>query len=66
MLLPLLIFSKTVLSVLQGHNCLLGWGWGGGGGWGKACAFHFVEIFHFEEIRSLFCLYLHNGLKFFD
>ena len=29
------------------------------------CAFHFVEIFHFVEMQSVFCLYLQNGLEFF-
>ena len=30
------------------------------------CAFHLVEIFHFVEIQSPFCLYLQNGLEFFN
>ena len=30
------------------------------------CAFHFAEIFHLVEIRSMFCLYLHSGLEFFN
>ena len=41
-------------------------GGGGGlrvGGWG--CAFHFTEIFHLVEIRSVFCLYFQGGLEFF-
>ena len=32
----------------------------------NGCAFHLVEIFHFVEIQSLFCLYRQNGLEFFD
>ena len=30
-----------------------------------ACTFHFVEIFHFVKIRSIFCLYFHGALEFF-
>ena len=32
----------------------------------RGCAFHLVEIFHFVEMRSVFCLYLQNGLEFFN
>ena len=32
----------------------------------RGCAFHFVEIFQLLEIRSVFCLYLHGGLEFFN
>ena len=34
----------------------------GGGG----VAFHFVEIFRFVAMQSVFCLYLQNGLEFFN
>ena len=30
------------------------------------CAFIFKKIFHFVEIWSVFCLYLHNRLEFYD
>ena len=36
---------------------------GGGGG---GVAFHFVEIFRFVAMQSVFCLYLQNGLEFFN
>ena len=38
-------------------------------GWGvklTPCAFHLVEIFHFLQIQSPFCLYLQKGLEFFN
>ena len=30
------------------------------------CVFYFVEVFHLVEIRSVFYLYLHSGLEFFN
>ena len=30
------------------------------------CAFHFVYIFHLVEIQSTYCLYVQDGLEFFD
>ena len=38
------------------------------GAWRKrgGCAFHFMEIFHFVEMQSVFCLYLQNGLEIFN
>ena len=36
-----------------------------GGGVGGV-AFHFVEIFRFVAMQSVFCLYLQNGLEFFN
>ena len=38
----------------------------GGGHSPSPCAFHFMEIFHFVEMQSVFCLYFQNGLEFFD
>ena len=32
----------------------------------KGCVFHFVEIFHVEEIQCAICLYLQNSLEFFN
>ena len=34
--------------------------------WGPFYAFHEMEIFHFVEIRSVFYLYLHSRLEFFN
>ena len=31
----------------------------------STCAFQFVEIFHFAEMQSAFCLYFQNRLEFF-
>ena len=30
------------------------------------CAFHFVKVFKIVGIKSSYCLYVHNGMKFFD
>ena len=32
----------------------------------RACAFHFVEVFYLVGIHSVFCLYLHSELEFFN